>query len=86
MAMSQSVRVSLGKQGRLVIPAQMRRSLGLQEGDQLIARAESGKIVIEKPEVIEQRLKARLAHIPKERSIVDEFIAERHEAAKQELE
>ena len=33
-----SVEVSVGRQGRLVIPAVLRRSLGLGEGDTLLAR------------------------------------------------
>ena len=33
-----AMEVSLGRQGRLVIPAQLRRSLGLEEGDRLVAR------------------------------------------------
>jgi AbrB family looped-hinge helix DNA binding protein len=84
--MSKVVEVNIGKQGRLVIPAELRRSLGLQEGDKLVAREESGRLVLEKREVIEQRLRARFAHISKDRSIVDEFILERREAAKKEAE
>lgn len=84
--MSEAVSVNMGKQGRLVIPAGIRRSLQLNEGDKLIVREESGRLVLEKPEIVEQRLKARLAHLPKERSVVDELIAERREAAKKEAE
>lgn len=84
--MSEAVEVNIDKQARLVIPATLRRSLGLHEGDRLIAREEDGRLVLEKRETIQQRLRARFAHIPKERSIVDEFIAERREAAKKEAE
>ena len=84
--MSKVMEVNIGKQGRLVIPAALRRSLGLHEGDKLVAREEDGRLVLEKREVIHQRLRARFAHIPKERSIVDELIAERREAAKKEAE
>ena len=56
---SASVEVSLGRQGRLVIPAPLRRSLGLEEGDRLVARQEADRLVLEKPEQIKQRLKAR---------------------------
>jgi AbrB family looped-hinge helix DNA binding protein len=81
-AMSKVVEVNIGKQGRLVIPAELRKSLGLHEGDKLVAREESGRLVLEKRGIIEQRVRARFAHISKDRSIVDEFIAERREAAK----
>jgi AbrB family looped-hinge helix DNA binding protein len=79
-----SAEVQLGRQGRLVIPAALRRSLGLAEGDTLIAREDAGRLVLEKPETVKQRLHARFAEVPPERSLVDELIAERREAARQE--
>ena len=80
-----SVEVHLGRQGRLVIPAALRRSLGFEEGDTLVAREEAGRLVLEKPEMIKQRLKARFAQVPNDRSLVDELIAERREEAKREV-
>lgn len=79
-----SAKVHLGRQGRIVIPASLRRSLELKEGDKLIAREDSGRLVLEKREVIKQRLKARFARVPQERSLADELIAERREAADNE--
>ena len=79
-----SVEVHLGRQGRVVIPASLRRSLQLEEGDKLVVREEAGRLVLEKPETIKQRLKARFNKVPKERSLADELIAERREAAKKE--
>ncbi|MFZ9464008.1 MAG: AbrB/MazE/SpoVT family DNA-binding domain-containing protein, partial [Vulcanococcus sp.] len=81
-----SVDVSLGRQGRLVIPASLRRSLDLEEGDRLVARQEANRLVIEKPEQIKQRLKARFAQVPAERRLVDELIAERREESRREGE
>jgi AbrB family looped-hinge helix DNA binding protein len=83
---SASVEVSLGRQGRLVIPAPLRRSLGLEEGDRLVARQEADRLVLEKPEQIKQRLKARFAQVPSERRLVEELIAERREESRQEGE
>ncbi len=75
--------VHLGRQGRLVIPAAIRRSLELEEGDKLIVREEEGRLVLEKQNTIEKRLKNRFAKVSK-RSLADELIAERREAAKKE--
>ena len=59
---SQPVEVSLGRQERVVIPAALRRELGLEEGDALVARQELGRLVLEKPEQIKQRrVRDRLA-------------------------
>lgn len=79
-----SVEVSLGRQGRVVIPAALRRSLGLEEGDRLVARQEAGRLVLEKPDQIKQRLRARFAQVPAERNLVDELIAERREESLRE--
>ena len=79
-----SVEVHLGRQGRLVIPAALRRSLKLEEGDKLIAREQEGRLVIEKQETIKQSLKDRFAKVPQDRSLADELITERREAAKEE--
>jgi AbrB family looped-hinge helix DNA binding protein len=76
---SASVEVSLGRQGRLVIPAPLRRALELQEGDRLVARQEADRLVLEKSDRIKSRLKARFAQVPSERALVDELIAERRE-------
>lgn len=76
--------VSLGRQGRLVIPAQLRRSLGLEEGDRLVARLDANRLVLEKPEQIKQRLKARFAQVPVERRLVEELIAERHQQSRRQ--
>jgi AbrB family looped-hinge helix DNA binding protein len=79
--------VQVGAQGRLVIPAALRKALGLKPGDRLIARQEGESLVLERREAIEQRLQDRFRHIPREVSLVDELIAERRaEAAKEAWE
>lgn len=78
------VDVSLGRQGRLVIPAPLRRSLGLEEGDRLVARQDGNRLVLEKPEQIKQRLKARFAQVPAERRLVEELLAERRQESRRE--
>lgn len=79
-----SVEVHLGRQGRLVIPASLRRSLGFEVGDTLIARQEEGRLVLEKQETIKRRLKARFSQLPGDRSLCGELIAERREEAQRE--
>ena len=84
--LSKSVEVHLGRQGRVVIPIALRQILGFEEGDTLVAREEAGRLVLEKQEMVKQRLKARFAQVPETRSLVDELIAQRREAAKREEE
>lgn len=82
--LSKVVEVHLGRQGRLVIPAALRRALGFEEGDKLVARSEAGRLVLEKHSTIEQRLKTRFANVGRDRSLATELIEERREAALKE--
>jgi AbrB family looped-hinge helix DNA binding protein len=79
-------RVTLGEQGRIVVPAEMRRALGLRPGDQLVVRTEDNRLLIEKVEAVEQRLLARFAGVAPGVSLVDELLAERREWASRQAE
>ena len=76
--------IQMGAQGRLVIPAPLRKALNLHPGDRLVARRVGDSIVLERREAIEQRLLARFAHIPKDERLADELVAERRAEARRE--
>lgn len=78
--------VQIGPQGRLVLPAPVRKALNLRPGDRLILRQEGDCLVLERREAIEPRLWALFEVIPAEVSLVDELIAERRQAARQEAD
>lgn len=69
-------KVLLGVQGRLVIPAGMRRLLGLSSGDTLVARVEDDHLVIEKGKTMKHRLKERSRRMPQAVDIVAELTGE----------
>ncbi len=73
----------LGAQGRIVIPARIRKALGFRPGDVLHARIEREQLVIEKPEAIERRLQERFRRF-EGRSLAKELIAERRKEARRE--
>ena len=75
--------VRLGAQGRLVVPAPIRKALGFRSGEALVARVEGGRLVIEKPEAVERRLHAWFRKF-EGRSLAEELIAERREEARRE--
>ena len=77
------VDVRLGAQGRLVVPAPIRKALGFRPGETLVARIEGGRLVIEKPEAVERRLHAWFRKF-EGRSLAEELIAERREEARRE--
>jgi AbrB family looped-hinge helix DNA binding protein len=80
---SQQQEVHLGAQGRVVIPAALRRALGFHTGDALVARNEDGRLIIEKAEIIKQRLQARFKEAAG-RSLSSELIKDRRKEAKEE--
>jgi AbrB family looped-hinge helix DNA binding protein len=79
-----STKVPVGPQGRLVIPSEIRRQLGISPGDVLIALVEDERLVLEKRDVVLQRLRRRFAHIPAGVSLADELIAERRQESRRE--
>jgi AbrB family looped-hinge helix DNA binding protein len=78
--------VRLGAQGRLVVPAALRRALGLHAGDTLVARVEDGRLVLETRASIKRRLQARYRQVAPDRCLSDELIAERRAEARREAE
>jgi AbrB family looped-hinge helix DNA binding protein len=46
------VQVTIGRQGRLVVPAPLRRRLGLDEGDVLVARVDDDRLVLERRDAV----------------------------------
>jgi AbrB family looped-hinge helix DNA binding protein len=81
-----SVKVRLGPDGRVVVPAAIRDALGLKEGDVLFARLEGGEIKLLTPQAAMRRAQAIVRQfVPADVSLVDELIAERRREAAREL-
>jgi AbrB family looped-hinge helix DNA binding protein len=77
----------IGAQGRVVLPADLRRALGFAEGSTVIAHIEGeGRLVIESPEAIQRALLQEWAGLAAETSLVDDLRAERRAAATREAE
>jgi AbrB family looped-hinge helix DNA binding protein len=82
---ARSVPLRIGPQGRVVIPADLRRELGLEPGETLMAHVESGRLVLEPRREILARLRSELrAATPSGTSMVDELLAERRREARRE--
>ena len=81
---AEQARVSVGRQGRVVIPARIREELGIVPGDELVARVEEGRVVLEKRENVLKRVRARFAHVPAGTDLSEELLRERREEARRE--
>lgn len=72
--------------GRVVLPAALRRSLGLRPGDELIAEVEADRSLRLTPrQVLAERDRGAFAHLAGKTSLVDELIAERRNEAAREV-
>jgi AbrB family looped-hinge helix DNA binding protein len=83
MALSQA-EIRVGEQGRIVIPADIRRALAISIGSTLVARIDQDRLILEKREVVLRRLQSRFAKIPTGVSLADELISERRVEAANE--
>lgn len=71
--------------GRLQVPADLRRELGLADGDPVVMRIVDGELHVRPLRGALSRVQARLrAHIPAGTSLSDELIADRRHASDHE--
>lgn len=76
--------LQVGAQGRVVIPAALRKTMKLEPGDRLVARMEGESLILERRERVERRLRDRFKAIPRDVSLADELISERRAEASNE--
>ena len=82
-----SLRIRLGPQGRIVIPAHFRRAMGVEAGEPLVATLEGeGRLVIETRKAAWESFLRLFEGIPKDADLVGELIAERRAEARREEE
>ncbi len=72
--------VRVGPQGRIVIPASLRRAAGIKPGDSLTARLDEGRLVLERRADVVTRLRRRFAEASGV-SLAEELLRERREEA-----
>ncbi|MEE9446356.1 MAG: AbrB/MazE/SpoVT family DNA-binding domain-containing protein [Arenicellales bacterium] len=80
----QTSEVSVGKQGRIVIPASIRNELAISSGARLVAWVEDGKLIMESKDQLWQSIQNACKTIPPEIDLAQALIDERRLAAQQE--
>lgn len=79
------IRLRLSENGRVVIPAHVRKALGVEAGDEILLEPEeSGFRMTTRRQRIEEAQRHLRRYVKPGVSVVDELIAERREAAKHE--
>ena len=83
--MNTETRMRVNENGRVVIPASFRKALGINAGDEIIVRMEDDELrIMTLKRRLERAQESIRRFIKPGRSLVDELIAERREAAKHE--
>ena len=81
----EEARARINENGRVVIPATFRKALGIDTGDEVIIRIEDDELRISTlTRRIERARRSIRRYVKPGRSLADELIAERREAAKRE--
>jgi antitoxin PrlF len=79
------VRTKVAEGGRIVIPAEFRRALGLRVGDEVILDLGEGQVTMLTPmQAIRRAQEAVRKHVPEGHRMVDDLIAERRAEAARE--
>jgi AbrB family looped-hinge helix DNA binding protein len=78
-------RAQIGKGGRLVVPAKLRKALNIKTGDQVVVRLENDSIrLIPVHQAVAMAQKTVSQYVPKGTSLVDDLIKERRKEARGE--
>lgn len=80
--MSDTHLLSVGPKGRVVIPVEIRRRLGLAEGSQLVALVEGDGVLLLPRSAVKKRLRGMFANV--HASMANELVRDRRAAAKRE--
>lgn len=85
MTVSTETRIRINENGRVVIPASFRKALDINAGDEVVLRLENDELRITTLKHRLEKARQRIRQYVKPgRSLVDELIAGRREAARRE--
>jgi AbrB family looped-hinge helix DNA binding protein len=78
-------RLRVNENGRMVIPASFRKALGINVGDEIVLRIEDDELRITTlKRRVERAQRLVRKHVKPGKSLVDELIAERRQASRNE--
>lgn len=82
----EAIELSVGKQGRIVIPASLRKQMAIQVGTQLLARVENGCLIMESKQNFWRSIReeCECQATPNSASLAQSLMAERKLEAEKE--
>ena len=79
--------VPMQESGRVILPVELRRTLGLQKGDRVLIEADGDTVTLTTARLRRRRAQALVArHLQSSGSVVDDFLREKRERAERENE
>jgi AbrB family looped-hinge helix DNA binding protein len=83
----EGIQTRINENGRIVLPAVIRKAMGLKLGDNVVMSLEDGVLRIEPQKARIRRVQQSVGKLsPADRILSDELIAESHEEARRETE
>ena len=74
--------VPMQESGRVILPVELRRTLGLQKGDRVLIEADGDTVTLTTARLRRRRAQAHVArHLQSSGSVVDDFLREKREEA-----
>jgi AbrB family looped-hinge helix DNA binding protein len=78
-------KTQIGKSGRIIVPAKLRKELDIRPGDEIVMRLEEGQIrLIPLRQAVKQAQKIVREYVPQSTSLVDDLIRERRHESQDE--
>ncbi|MXZ50089.1 MAG: AbrB/MazE/SpoVT family DNA-binding domain-containing protein [Rhodobacteraceae bacterium] len=77
-------RIKIGTNGRLIVPAKLRKEIGLSDGMTVVIETVEGELRVRKMKDVIRNAQERLKKYFGETSLSEELISERREEAKNE--
>ena len=79
--------VPMQESGRVILPVELRKTLGLQKGDRVLIEADGDNVTLTTARLRRRRAQALVArHLQLSGSVVDDFLREKREDAERETE
>jgi AbrB family looped-hinge helix DNA binding protein len=82
--MDRQLQVKVGSEGRVLIPVEVRRAVGLEPGSVVVVAVEGERVVLSPRDAIKKRLRHMFEGL--EESMAEELIAERRSEAGREAD
>ena len=76
--------IRLGDRGRLVLPAELRRAMGIEPGDEMVARFDGEAVRLVSRRQFARNARGSMARLAPGRDLVEELLRERREEATNE--